>query len=129
LLASRPVPLSKARSNIRRSKILLTVRGRQNPKNALILAAFATSAVGECFALHFPDVCGITGIVASGSDIDADHLAGMIAMLNHRGPDDRGVHIEPGAGLAHSRLSILDIAGGCQPMANEDFESFPPGTR
>ena len=65
-------------------------------------------------------MCGITGIVASGTDIDANYLAGMIAMLNHRGPDDRGMHIEPGAGLAHARLSILDLAGGCQPMANED---------
>jgi asparagine synthase (glutamine-hydrolysing) len=65
-------------------------------------------------------VCGITGIVASGTDIDANYLAGMIAMLNHRGPDDRGMHIEPGAGLAHARLSILDLAGGCQRMANED---------
>ena len=66
------------------------------------------------------DVCGITGIVASGTDIDANHLARMIAMLNHRGPDGRGMHLEPGAGLAHARLSILDLAGGGQPMANED---------
>ena len=36
----------------------------------------------------------------------------MIAMLNHRGPDDRGVHVEPAAGLGHARLSIIDLAGG-----------------
>src|SRR5437762_9878150 len=44
----------------------------------------------------------------------------MIAMLDHRGPDDRGVHVEPAAGLAHARLSIIDLSGGSQPMSNED---------
>ena len=66
-------------------------------------------------------MCGIAGIVATrGSEIEADRLADMLAMLEHRGPDDRGMHIEPGAGLAHARLSIIDLAGGAQPMANGD---------
>jgi asparagine synthase (glutamine-hydrolysing) len=66
-------------------------------------------------------MCGIAGIVASrGHGIEAHHLADMIAMLDHRGPDDRGVYLEPRAGLAHARLSIIDPAGGHQPMANED---------
>jgi len=41
-------------------------------------------------------------------------------MLSHRGPDDAGFHSENGVGLAHARLSIIDLAGGHQPMSNED---------
>ena len=41
-------------------------------------------------------------------------------MLAHRGPDDTGFHAEHGVGLAHARLSIIDLAGGRQPMCNED---------
>jgi asparagine synthase (glutamine-hydrolysing) len=66
-------------------------------------------------------MCGIAGMVsAHGCDIDANILADMLAMLEHRGPDDRDIHLEPAAGLAHARLSIIDIGGGAQPMANED---------
>jgi asparagine synthase (glutamine-hydrolysing) len=66
-------------------------------------------------------MCGIAGIAAThGFPIEAGRLAGMIASLGHRGPDDRGLHTEPSAGLAHARLSIIDVAGGRQPMSNED---------
>lgn len=44
----------------------------------------------------------------------------MIGMLDHRGPDGRGMHVEPFAALAHARLSVIDLPGGAQPMANED---------
>jgi len=44
----------------------------------------------------------------------------MIAPLRHRGPDDRGVFVDGPAGLAHARLSIIDLDGGRQPMPNED---------
>jgi len=44
----------------------------------------------------------------------------MTAALVHRGPDGDGFHTEPGVGLGHRRLSIIDIAGGHQPMYNED---------
>jgi len=58
-------------------------------------------------------MCGIAGIVtADGNAIDRGHLASMIAMLQHRGPDDRGMHVDQGAGLAHARLSVVDLAGG-----------------
>lgn len=40
--------------------------------------------------------------------------------LSHRGPDGSGVHVEAGIGLAHRRLSIVDLAAGQQPMYNED---------
>ena len=44
----------------------------------------------------------------------------MITMVNHRGPDDSGFHVDGSVGLAHARLSILDLGGGNQPMCNED---------
>ena len=66
-------------------------------------------------------MCGIAGFFHfNGSAADTDCLRRMIAMLPHRGPDSSGVHAEGGAGLAHARLSIIDLAGGNQPMSNED---------
>lgn len=44
----------------------------------------------------------------------------MAAALHHRGPDGRGFHIDGPIGLAHTRLAIIDLAGGAQPLANED---------
>jgi len=55
-----------------------------------------------------------------GAVVAPDSLRGMIRMLTHRGPDDTGFHTENGLGLAHARLSIIDLAGGQQPMCNED---------
>jgi asparagine synthase (glutamine-hydrolysing) len=66
-------------------------------------------------------MCGIAGIVSSErTSIDTDRLMSMTAMLQHRGPNDRGMHVEPGIGLGHTRLSIVDLAGGRQPMPNDD---------
>jgi asparagine synthase (glutamine-hydrolysing) len=66
-------------------------------------------------------MCGIAGILPrDGDGVNSELLKAMIGMLAHRGPDDAGIHIEPGAGLAHARLSIIDLAGGHQPMTNED---------
>jgi asparagine synthase (glutamine-hydrolysing) len=55
-----------------------------------------------------------------GAAVAPESLQGMIRMLAHRGPDDTGFHTENGVGLAHARLSIIDLAGGQQPMCNED---------
>jgi asparagine synthase (glutamine-hydrolysing) len=44
----------------------------------------------------------------------------MTAALGHRGPDAQGLHLDHGGGLGHTRLSIIDLSGGQQPMANED---------
>jgi asparagine synthase (glutamine-hydrolysing) len=44
----------------------------------------------------------------------------MTETLEHRGPDGAGLHLDGPAGLGHRRLSIIDLAGGAQPMANED---------
>ena len=66
-------------------------------------------------------MCGIAGIFnLNGAGVASESLQGMIRMLAHRGPDDTGFHAENGVGLAHARLSIIDLAGGQQPMCNED---------
>ena len=65
-------------------------------------------------------MCGIAGF--SGQDVTADAarpaLERMIHTLAHRGPDGYGFHAEPGIGLAHARLSIIDLATGDQPIHN-----------
>ena len=65
-------------------------------------------------------MCGITGIVdlKNRQPIDRELLARMNDTLTHRGPDGGGYHLEPGVGLGHRRLSIIDLAGGSQPMYN-----------
>src|SRR4051812_46306897 len=66
-------------------------------------------------------MCGIAGTCAAkGYSVDPTRVASMIDMLEHLGPDGRGMHVEPSAVLAHSRLSVIDLAGGAQPMASED---------
>lgn len=66
-------------------------------------------------------MCGIAGVVTTDSSgIDRDRLMSMVAMLDHRGPDDRGMQVERCAGFGHARLSIVDLAGGAQPMSNDD---------
>jgi asparagine synthase (glutamine-hydrolysing) len=66
-------------------------------------------------------MCGIAGIFnLDGVPVAPESLRGMIQMLSHRGPDDTGFHAENGVGLAHARLSIIDLASGHQPMSNED---------
>lgn len=67
-------------------------------------------------------MCGICGIVdfrSPGAEL-ARGAEAMVAALPHRGPDDRGLHTLPGAALGHTRLSIIDVAAGRQPMSNED---------
>jgi len=55
-----------------------------------------------------------------GSSPDPSSLTAAAGTLAHRGPDDTAFHAEPGLGLAFRRLSIVDVAGGAQPLANED---------
>jgi len=61
-------------------------------------------------------ICGLAGWVESGT------LDRMCDVMTHRGPDDRGAYTDLGGpvGLAMRRLSIIDLAGGHQPLANED---------
>jgi asparagine synthase (glutamine-hydrolysing) len=78
-------------------------------------------------------MCGITGAIwtRAAAAIAPDDLQRMTAALQHRGPDDAGhytsdLHLRepyeamPGVALGHRRLSIIDLAGGRQPMSNED---------
>jgi len=67
-------------------------------------------------------MCGITGIfdTRGSAAIDRATLQRMNDSQLHRGPDEGSVHIEPGVGLGHRRLSIIDIATGQQPLFNED---------
>jgi len=67
-------------------------------------------------------MCGITGIfdTRAARPIEAAVLHRMNESQHHRGPDDGRLHIEPGVGLGHRRLSIIDVATGQQPLFNED---------
>ncbi len=67
-------------------------------------------------------MCGITGVVYSESGHFADPgvLTRMADSIAHRGPDADGFYIDRNVGLAHRRLSIIDLEGGDQPIGNED---------
>ena len=66
-------------------------------------------------------MCGITGLVAFDRlhPDDRDRVIRMRDLLAHRGPDDAGIFIDERAALGHRRLSIVDLAAGHQPLANE----------
>ena len=66
-------------------------------------------------------MCGFAGVI--GTEPDAPKLTETLHLQRHRGPDDDGVYIDPvnRIGLAHNRLSILDLSeAGHQPMSNDD---------
>lgn len=66
-------------------------------------------------------MCGICGISHSDNQIpERSLLREMTHAILHRGPDSDGFHVEPGIGLGMRRLAIVDVAGGDQPIANED---------
>ena len=67
-------------------------------------------------------MCGIGGILAAagGPPPGLQALERMAAAQRHRGPDGWGVYRDARCGLAHVRLSIIDVAGGAQPLSNED---------
>jgi asparagine synthase (glutamine-hydrolysing) len=66
-------------------------------------------------------MCGISGLLKlDGGEPDPHQLRRMIATLSHRGPDANGTHISGRAGLAHARLSIIDLQCGGQPMSSVD---------
>lgn len=67
-------------------------------------------------------MCGIVGLfdTRGKKTIDPQLLKCMNQTQFHRGPDEGGMHIEPGVGLGHRRLSIIDLSSGQQPLFNED---------
>jgi asparagine synthase (glutamine-hydrolysing) len=66
-------------------------------------------------------MCGICGIVdGAGRGDDSATLRRLSAAIIHRGPDDEGYYEKAGVGLASRRLAVIDVAGGDQPIYNED---------
>jgi len=67
-------------------------------------------------------MCGLVGVfdLRGGREIDQRLLCRMNDSQYHRGPDEGGLHVEPGLGLGHRRLSIIDLSSGHQPLFNED---------
>jgi len=67
-------------------------------------------------------MCGISGIFEfdQARTISRETVHRMNESLRHRGPDDEGIFVDLGIGLGHRRLSIIDVAGGHQPISNED---------
>jgi len=66
-------------------------------------------------------MCGIAGIIDfNPPGPEPAILRRMIGLLHHRGPDAAGIYLNGPAGLAHARLSIVDLSGGDQPIYNED---------
>ena len=67
-------------------------------------------------------MCGICGVYNFGTGEPADPVALKRATdaMTHRGPDDEGFHLDGALGLGNRRLSIIDLPGGHQPLANED---------
>ncbi|HRO26172.1 MAG TPA: asparagine synthetase B, partial [Luteimonas sp.] len=65
-------------------------------------------------------MCGLAGYLGAPVPEGGERalLERMIRTLAHRGPDGYGFHVEPGVGLAHARLSIIDLATGDQPIHN-----------
>jgi asparagine synthase (glutamine-hydrolysing) len=67
-------------------------------------------------------MCGIAGIfhLETAKPVDPERVKRMTDAIAHRGPDGAGVWTAPGVGLGHRRLSIIDLAGGAQPMHSDD---------
>ena len=66
-------------------------------------------------------MCGITGILSLDNlQVDVALLRRMMDVISHRGPDGSGFYSAGPVGLGHRRLSIIDLAGGAQPISNED---------
>src|SRR5438128_1004412 len=69
-------------------------------------------------------MCGITGFVNQNPTLEPDMRASvldrMCRVIAHRGPDDQGIFVKDGVALGMRRLSIIDLAGGHQPISGED---------
>lgn len=71
-------------------------------------------------------MCGIAGIYRKSGDVLSGHLEAAVGKLSHRGPDDRGYYIYGSLGMGHTRLSIIDLEGGRQPLYAEDDDLKSP---
>lgn len=66
-------------------------------------------------------MCGIAGAV--NSDLDYETLLEVINSLKRRGPDDDGIYISSETALLHTRLAVIDIENGTQPMISSEYGS------
>ncbi len=68
------------------------------------------------------EMCGIAGAIDLNGrrEFPVSRLLAMTGAIAHRGPDDEQIHVEPGLAMGARRLSIVDLAGGRQPIRNED---------
>jgi asparagine synthase (glutamine-hydrolysing) len=71
-------------------------------------------------------VCGICGVfnVQSGDPIAPELLQRMNVLISHRGPDDSGIYLDGPLGIGSTRLSIIDLSGGHQPLSNESGDTW-----
>lgn len=69
-------------------------------------------------------MCGIAGYVLLGGNAQLDRIRAMCGVIRHRGPDDEGFHLDGACALGVRRLSIIDVAGGHQPISNEDGSAW-----
>ena len=67
-------------------------------------------------------MCGIAGILnfRSSDENALERIRRMVGAMLHRGPDEQGIYLDDQVALGHARLSIIDLAGGVQPIHNED---------
>ncbi|WP_159501566.1 asparagine synthase (glutamine-hydrolyzing) [Microbacterium sp. 18062] len=65
-------------------------------------------------------MCGVCGVYSRGAPPRVEHGVAMLSRLGHRGPDGAGYYRDETVLLGHTRLAIVDLVGGVQPMANED---------
>jgi asparagine synthase (glutamine-hydrolysing) len=64
-------------------------------------------------------MCGIAGILGPSTG-GPDQIKRMLSALHHRGPDESGIYVDPHITLGHTRLSIVGLGDGTQPISNED---------
>ena len=65
-------------------------------------------------------MCGIAGVLRREGETREEDLQRMADALQHRGPDDHGIYRDGSLGLVHTRLSIIDLTGGHQPIFGAD---------
>jgi asparagine synthase (glutamine-hydrolysing) len=65
-------------------------------------------------------MCGIAGYISNGRSVNQSVLQQMAEILHHRGPDDCGMYCQEKVGMVHTRLSIIDLKGGHQPLLAQD---------
>src|SRR5262249_35657155 len=72
------------------------------------------------------NMCGIVAILRQGGQVSVEALNRAVGALEHRGPDGQKVWVDPRGRIAlgHARLSIIDLATGDQPIANEDQRAW-----